>query len=98
MLFLVDVVNLLPATSTEVEHVFSCGCLLLSHIRNWLSSQSTHAVLCLGYWSQLGLVEDEDVLQVTMMEEEAGNDPNSDVKIEDGWDDIVLFNSSAEAW
>jgi hypothetical protein len=88
----------LSATSTEVERVFSRGHLLLSHIRNRLSAQSTRAVLCLGYWSQLGLVEDEDVLQVTMMEEEAGNDPNSDVKIEDGWDDIVLFNSSAEAW
>jgi hypothetical protein len=94
----VDVVNLLPATSTEVERVFLHGHLLLSHIRNQLSSQSTRAVLCLGYWNQLGLVEDEDILQVTMMEEEARNDPNGIVEIEDGWDDIVLFNSSAEAW
>jgi hypothetical protein len=94
----VHVLTLLPATSTEVEHVFLRGCLLLSHICNRLSSQSTRVVLCLGYWSQLGLVEDEDVLQVTMMEEEAGNDPNGDVDIEDGWDDIVLLNLNAEAW
>jgi hypothetical protein len=32
------------------------------------------------------------------MEDEAGNDPNSDVEIENGWDDTDLLNSNAEAW
>ena len=39
-----------------VEWLFSCGHNLLTHIRNQLSSQSVHALLCLGSWSLLGIV------------------------------------------
>jgi hypothetical protein len=28
-------------TSTNVEHVFSQGCLILSHVHNWLSAVNT---------------------------------------------------------
>ena len=50
------------ATSTDMEHVFSQGQALLSHIHNQLSSQSIWALMCLGSWSQLGLVKDKDAL------------------------------------
>jgi hypothetical protein len=57
------------ATSTDVERVFSCGRLVLPHIRNRLSAQSTRAVLCLGAWSLMGFVKDSDILEVTKMPE-----------------------------
>jgi len=39
------------ATSVDVERTFSQGRLVLSHVRNRLSVQSTRALLCLGVWS-----------------------------------------------
>ena len=53
------------ATSTDVERVFSKGRLFLSHVRNRLSVQSTRALMCLGAWSRLGYIKDEDVNMVT---------------------------------
>ena len=60
------------ATSTDVEHVFSQGRLLLSHVRNHLSSQSIQALMCLGNWSLLGLVKDKDIFAVTVLAEIEG--------------------------
>jgi len=45
----------------DVERVFSKGRLLLSHVRNRLSAESTQALLCLGNWSKAGLVKKEDI-------------------------------------
>jgi hypothetical protein len=47
--------------SVAVEHVFSKGRLLISHVRNRLSAQSTCALLCLGYWNKLNLVKLDDL-------------------------------------
>ena len=58
-----------PATSVDVERLFSRGWLLLSHMRSCLSVASTCALLCLGYWSSLGLVRDEDISAVTSLDE-----------------------------
>ena len=49
------------ASSVAVERVFSKGRLIISHIRNRLSAQSTRALMCLGYWSKLGFVTLEDL-------------------------------------
>jgi len=49
------------ATSVDVERTFSQGRLLLSHVRSRLSVQSTRALLCVGIWSLLGYVKDNDV-------------------------------------
>ena len=49
------------AASVAVERVFSKGRLLLSHIWNRLSAQSTRALLCLGAWSKLGYVDLDDL-------------------------------------
>jgi hypothetical protein len=66
--FLVLIIS--PATSTDVERVFSRGRILLSHIRNRLSAQSTRAIVCLGSWSLLGLIKDSDIFDVTKLPEE----------------------------
>lgn len=64
--------------------MFSHGRILLLHIRNRLSAQSTRALLCLGSWSLLGYVKDEDVLKVVTMDEVEGDEE----ELEDGWDAI----------
>lgn len=60
------------ATSVEVERLFSQGCLVLSHTRSRLSVNSTRALICLGSWSLLGLVHDEDVRAVMDLDEIEG--------------------------
>jgi hypothetical protein len=67
-----------------VERVFSKGRIVLSHVRNRLSAQSTRALLCLGNWSRLGYVRDKDVLAVTMQPDLEGDEDY----LRDGWDAI----------
>ena len=75
------------ATSVDVERIFSRGRLLLSHVRSRLSVQSTRALLCLGCWSLLGLVQDKDVEAVTRLADVEGAE---EPPLEDGWDRINL--------
>ena len=72
------------ATSIDVEHLFNCGRLLLSHVRSRLSVQSTHALLCLGIWSELNLVKNTDVNKVSELQ-----DAEEEVDLEDGWDRVA---------
>jgi hypothetical protein len=65
---------LLLATSVGVERTFSKGRLLLSHIQNCLSVQSTRALMCLGVWSLQGYVRDNDIKEVTALEELVGEE------------------------
>ena len=74
-----------PATSVDVECIFSHGRLLLSHVRSRLSAQSTQALLCLGSWSLAGMVKDEDVSKVAVMADVEGDD---ELELEEGWDTI----------
>jgi len=74
---------LLPATTVDVERVFSQGRLVLSHIRSRLSVQSTRALLCLGAWCQLGLVKAHD-LKVALGDEVTGEEE----ELPSDWDTI----------
>ncbi|KIM66070.1 hypothetical protein SCLCIDRAFT_111557, partial [Scleroderma citrinum Foug A] len=74
----------IPATSIDIEHLFSCGHLLLSHVHSQLSVQSTHALLCLGIWSELNLVKNTDVNEVSELQ-----DTEEVVDLEDGWDRVA---------
>ena len=56
--------------------MFSKGRLIISHIRNRLSAQSTRALLCLGYWSKLGLIRNDDLKAATSL---------PDAKIDEEW-------------
>ena len=49
------------ASSITVERVFSRGRLVISHVRNHLLAQSTHTLLCLGYWSKLDFIKMDDL-------------------------------------
>lgn len=69
----------------DVERIFSRGRLILLHVQSRLSAQSTRALLCLGSWSLLGLVKDEDVLKVAVM----GDAEGEEEEFEDGWDAIT---------
>jgi hypothetical protein len=61
------------ATSVDVEQVFSQGHIVLSHLRNRLSVQSTHALMCLGVWSHLRYVKDSDIKGVVALPEVPAN-------------------------
>lgn len=75
---------ILLATSVEVERCFSRGHIIVSHLCNRLTGQTTRALLCLNYWSLAGLVKDIDVLKVTRANPALEGD--EDVEMEDGWD------------
>jgi hypothetical protein len=59
--------------------------LLLSHVQSRLLTQSTRALLCVGTWSLLGLVKDEDIFWVASLP-----DVDEDVEMDDSWDKILL--------
>jgi hypothetical protein len=73
------------ATSVDVERVFSKGGLVLSHIRNALSVQSTRALLCLGAWSRMGFVKDKDILQAANLPDVKGGE----AELDSDWDQIL---------
>ncbi|KIK80120.1 hypothetical protein PAXRUDRAFT_37499, partial [Paxillus rubicundulus Ve08.2h10] len=75
----------IPATSVDVECLFSRGRLLLSHVRPRLSAQSIWALLCLGMWSELKLIKTEDVMKVSALPDVEGDEEEV---FEDGWDKI----------
>lgn len=72
----------LLATSVDVERVFSKGRLVLSHIRNRLTVASTRALMCLGAWSILGLVEDADIKAVANLPDVMDDDDDNEIR----WD------------
>jgi hypothetical protein len=78
--------NYLLATSVDVERLFSRGRLLLSHVRSRLTAQSTRALLCLGLWSQLNLIKNEDVLKVTSLPDVKVDEE----ELDEGWDHIFI--------
>ena len=67
------------ATSVDVERLFSKGCILLPHLCNCLSAQLTHALLCLGSWSQLGFVKNEDIKKVVRSNAEDEESADEDI-------------------
>ncbi|KAF5350275.1 hypothetical protein D9758_007809 [Tetrapyrgos nigripes] len=80
----------IPATSTDVERVFSRGRFLLPYVRNRLSADTTRALMCLRQWSLMGLIQDEDVMTVAKLPEIEVSDQNAeDIEMPEGYDDIV---------
>ncbi|KIM68770.1 hypothetical protein SCLCIDRAFT_105098, partial [Scleroderma citrinum Foug A] len=61
------------------ECLFSKGHILLPHLRNHLSAQSTRALLCLGSWSQLGFVKNEDIKKVVRSNAEDEESADEDI-------------------
>lgn len=75
---------IMTATSINIEQTFSRGRVLLSHVHNQLSVQTTCSLLCLGDWSLLGLVLDSDLRAVALLPEVDGVEE----AMADGWDTI----------
>ena len=71
-----------------MERTFSKGRILLSHLRNRLSAESTRALICLRVWSKLGYVRDSDVRAETLQPVIEGEETSDELI--DGWDDIIL--------
>ena len=76
------------ATSMHVKWIFSKARILLSHIRNRLSIQSTQALLCVGAWSRLGYVKMNEIKGVLGPCEDDTEENGDDVG--EGWDAIVM--------
>ena len=53
-------------------------------VQNWLSAQTTQALFCLGSWSLAGMVKDEDVMKVAVLNDVEGDEE----EFEEGWDSI----------
>jgi hypothetical protein len=70
----------------DVEWLFSQGQLLLSHVHSQLTAQSTHALLCLGLWSKLNLIKNEDVLKMTSLPDVKDDEE----ELNEGWDHIII--------
>ena len=79
-----QLINIILATSVDVEQVFSQGRLLLSHIRSHLSMQSIHALMCLGVWSKLSFT-DVKAAVLTLPELNEDDDEN---ELNIDWDSI----------
>ena len=73
------------ATSVDVECIFSKGRLVLSHVRNRLSAQSTQALICLRAWSRMGLVKDSNVMEAVRLPDVSG----SEAELNSEQDDIL---------
>ena len=65
--------------------VCCCFCLLVQRRNSASSVQSTHALLCVGAWSLLGYIKDEDVKATTVMPEVKGEEE----ELATNWDSTV---------
>ena len=76
-------------TTVDVERVFSRGRLILPHVRNRLAVQSTRASLCVGLWSSLGLVKDDDIKMSLSIDDIRGKE--DDLSLSEDWDAISVI-------
>ena len=74
----------ISATSVNVEHVFSMGHILLSHLHSCLSVQSTQALMMVRAWSRPGYVKNNDVKAATILPEVEGEEKD----LGEDWDAI----------
>ncbi len=70
-----------------MERVFSRGRLVLPYVRSRLSVQSTRALMCVGSWSLLGLINDSDIKAALGMDVVNGEEDELPV----GWDSIATI-------
>ena len=80
-----------PATSVDVERIFSAARRLITWERNRLSTQTVRALLCLRSWYMAGLVDDEDVARVVAGHGEVTPEDLDDVDYDmpDNYDSIL---------
>ena len=64
--------------------MFSQGQLLLLHVYSHLSVESTHALLCVGIWSLLRYIKDNDVKAAAFLPAVDGNEE----ELAKDWDSV----------
>lgn len=79
----------LPATSVDIECVFSEGHIILLHLHSCLSVQSTRALMCIRVWSKLGYVKDSDIKKVVNQTPPL-KDNEKEASLAPDWDAILV--------
>ena len=69
-----------------MERIWSKGRLAVSHTRSRLSAQTIRALLCVGEWSRLDLIDKDILKSVSNLDELEGDD---EYEMEQGWDRIL---------
>jgi hypothetical protein len=69
IILFIQILFVIAATFIDVKRLFSRSRLTLSHTLSQLSVASTRSLLCLGSWSLKGLVRDEDVTAIALLDE-----------------------------
>ena len=69
-----------------MERIWSKGRLTVSHTRSRLSAQTIRALLCVGEWSRLDLIDKDILKAVSNLDELEGDD---EYEMEKGWDRIL---------
>lgn len=81
----------IPATTVDVERVFSKGRIILSHTRNRLSPQSTRALMCVGEWSRLGFLKTKQIATILKASDKALPIPKpTEDDVQEMWDNVLL--------
>jgi hypothetical protein len=75
-------------STVDVERVFSCGCIILSYLRNRLKVQTVRSILCVGEWSRAGLLKDKDMQGWLKGLKDTDEEDERDVA--GGWDAIPI--------
>lgn len=65
--------------------MFSKGRLILSHVRNRLSVETTRALMCLGNWSKQGRIPDDVLKAASKLPDVKA----TDIAEEDQYDDVL---------
>ncbi len=75
-----------PAASVGVERVFSQGRLTHSHLRNRLEVQMMRALLCVGEWSQCGLINADALKELAPLPDVKAGEKS---QLAEDWDAIA---------
>jgi len=75
----------LPAVFWAGQRISQPSILILSHIRNCLTVASTRALMCLGAWTKLNLVQNSDIKAAAVLPDIIGDEDELAL----GWDHIL---------
>ncbi|KAE9389939.1 hypothetical protein BT96DRAFT_749232, partial [Gymnopus androsaceus JB14] len=53
----------ISASSIVVEHSFSCGRILILHLRNRLRANTIRALMCFGDWSRQDFILNAELVE-----------------------------------
>ncbi|KAF7776844.1 hypothetical protein Agabi119p4_5237 [Agaricus bisporus var. burnettii] len=78
----------IPASSVDVERIFSKARIVLSDLRNRLAVQTVRSLICVGEWIKAGLITEKDLHAWLKGFKDIEQDDKDSVK--SGWDKINI--------